>query len=274
MGRIETVFARANEQGRGTLGVFVTAGDPDLETSGRNLDAVVAGGADIIEFGMPFSGPMADGPAIQASSLRALRGGMTLEKTLAMAKAFRKRHSETPLILMGYYNPIYIYGAQKFLDEAAAIGVDGLIIVDLPPEEDEELCLPAKRAGLSFIRLVTPTSDEARLPEVLAEASGFVYYVSITGITGTKSAAGASIADAYNRIKSVTNLPVVTGFGIRTPEAAGEAATLSDGAVVGSAVIDIIANNLSDDGSTQDEIVQKIAAFVGDLTKGVAASQR
>ena len=274
MGRIETVFARANEQGRGTLGVFVTAGDPDLETSGRILDAVVAGGADIIEFGMPFSDPMADGPAIQASSLRALRGGMTLKKTLAMAKAFRKRHAETPLILMGYYNPIYIYGAQKFLDEAVAIGVDGLIIVDLPPEEDEELCLPAKRAGLSFIRLVTPTSDEARLPEVLAEASGFVYYVSITGITGTKSAASASIADAYNRIKSVTNLPVVTGFGIRTPEAAGEAATLSDGAVVGSAVIDIIANNLSDDGSTHDEIVQKIAAFVGDLTKGVADSQR
>ena len=199
---------------------------------------------------------------------------MTLKKTLAMAKAFRERHAETPLILMGYYNPIYIYGAQKFLDEAAAIGVDGLIIVDLPPEEDEELCLPAKRAGLSFIRLVTPTSDEARLPKVLAEASGFVYYVSITGITGTKSAAGASIADAYNRIKSVTNLPVVTGFGIRTPEAAGEAATLSDGAVVGSAVVDIIANNLSDDGSTHDEIVQKIAAFVGDLTKGVAASQR
>ena len=274
MGRIETVFARANDQGRGTLGVFVTAGDPDLKTSGRILDAVVAGGADIIEFGMPFSDPMADGPAIQASSLRALRGGMTLKKTLAMAKAFRERHAETPLILMGYYNPIYIYGAQKFLDEAAAIGVDGLIIVDLPPEEDKELCLPAKRAGLSFIRLVTPTSDEARLPKVLAEASGFVYYVSITGITGTKSAAGASIADAYNRIKSVTNLPVVTGFGIRTPEAAGEAATLSDGAVVGSAVVDIIANNLSDDGSTHDEIVQKIAAFVGDLTKGVADSQR
>ena len=272
MGRIEIAFARAKEQGRGTLGVFVTAGDPDLETSGRILDAVVAGGADIIEFGMPFSDPMADGPAIQASSLRALKGGMTLEKTLAMAMAFRKRHAEIPLILMGYYNPIYIYGSQKFLDKAAAIGVDGLIIVDLPPEEDGELCLPAKQAGISFIRLVTPTSDEARLPTVLAEASGFVYYVSITGITGTKSAAGASIADAYKRIKSVTDLPVVTGFGIRTPTAAGEAANLSDGAVVGSAVVDIIANNLSDDGSTHDEMVQKIAAFVGDLAKGVAAS--
>ena len=272
MGRIETAFARAKKQGRGTLGVFVTAGDPDLETSGRILDAVVAGGADIIEFGMPFSDPMADGPAIQASSLRALKGGMTLEKTLAMAMAFRERHAEIPLFLMGYYNPIYIYGSQKFLDKAAAIGVDGLIIVDLPPEEDGELCLPAKQAGLSFIRLVTPTSDEARLPTVLAEASGFVYYVSITGITGTKSAAGASIADAYKRIKSVTDLPVVTGFGIRTPKAAGEAANLSDGAVVGSAVVDIIAHNLSEDGSTHDEMVQKIAAFVGDLAKGVAAS--
>ena len=274
MGRIETAFARANEKGRGTLGVFVTAGDPDLETSGKILDAVVAGGADIIEFGMPFSDPMADGPVIQASSLRALRSGMTLEKTLTMAKAFRERHAETPLILMGYYNPIYIYGAQKFLDEAAEIGVDGLIIVDLPPEEDQELCLPAKRAGLSFIRLVTPTSNEARLPTILAEASGFVYYVSITGITGTKSAGSASIADAYNRIKTMTDLPVVTGFGIRTPEAAGQAATLSDGAVVGSAVVDIIANNLSDDGSSCDEIVQKIAAFVGDLAQGVAASKR
>ena len=274
MGRIEKAFARAREQGRGTLGVFVTAGDPDQETSSRILDAVVAGGADIIEFGMPFSDPMADGPAIQASSLRALKGGMTLDKTLKMAEAFRNRHAETPLILMGYYNPIYIYGAQKFLEKATAIGVDGLIIVDLPPEEDEELCLPAKQAGLNFIRLVTPTSDEARLPIVLAEASGFVYYVSITGITGTQSAGSASIADACKRIKSVTNLPVVTGFGIRTPEAAGEAANLSDGAVVGSAVVDIIANNLSDDGSTNDEIVQKIAAFVGNLAEGVAAKQR
>ncbi len=271
MGRIETAFAKAKEQGRGTLGVFVTAGDPNLEMSGKILDAVVAGGADIIEFGMPFSDPMADGPAIQASSLRALKGGMTLGKTLAMAKAFRERHANTPLILMGYYNPIYIYGTQKFLDEAAGIGVDGLIIVDLPPEEDEELCLPAKQAGLSFIRLVTPTSDQVRLPTVLAEASGFVYYVSITGVTGTKSAAGESIAEAYRRIKLVTDLPVVTGFGIRTAQAAGEAAALSDGAVVGSAVIDIIANNLPDDGGSNDEVVQKIAAFVGDLARGVAA---
>jgi len=217
---------------------------------------------------------MADGPAIQASSLRALKGGMTLAKTLEMAKAFRQRHSDTPLILMGYFNPIYIYGTAKFLDEAVAAGVDGLIVVDLPPEEDAELCLPAKAAGLSFIRLVTPTSDEKRLPAVLAEASGFVYYVSITGITGTKSAAGASIAEAYSRIKSFTDLPVVTGFGIRTPAAAAEAATLSDGAVVGSAVVDIIADGIASESPDHDAIVQKIAAFVGDLATGIAASKK
>lgn len=273
MGRIETAFAKAKEQGRGTLGVFITAGDPDIETSGKILDAVVSSGADIIEFGMPFSDPMADGPAIQASSLRALKGGMSLVKTLDMVKAFRQRHAETPLILMGYFNPIYIYGVQRFLDEAVAAGVDGLIVVDLPPEEDAELCLPAKAAGLSFIRLVTPTSDEIRLPTVLAEASGFVYYVSVTGITGTKSAAGASISDAYKRIKNVTDLPVVTGFGIRTPDAAAEASSLSDGAVVGSAVIDIIADNFSADGSGNDDMVQKIAAFVGELAHGVAAGK-
>jgi len=274
MGRIETAFAKAEEQKRGTLGVFVTAGDPDMETSARILDAVAEAGADIIEFGMPFSDPMADGPAIQASSLRALKGGMTLAKTLEMAKAFRQRRSDTPLILMGYFNPIYIYGTAKFLDEAVAAGVDGLIVVDLPPEEDAELCLPAKAAGLSFIRLVTPTSDEKRLPAVLAEASGFVYYVSITGITGTKSAAGASIAEAYSRIKSFTDLPVVTGFGIRTPAAAAEAATLSDGAVVGSAVVDIIADGIASESPDHDAIVQKIAAFVGDLATGIAASKK
>jgi len=272
MGRIETVFAQAKEQGRGTLGVFITAGDPDMETSGRILDAVVESGADIIEFGMPFSDPMADGPAIQASSLRALKNGMTLAKTLEMARRFRQKHAATPLILMGYFNPIYIYGVDKFLDEAVTAGVDGLIVVDLPPEEDQELCLPAKAAGLRFIRLVTPTSDEARLPAVLAEASGFVYYVSITGITGTKSAAGASIAEAYKRVRGFTDLPIVTGFGIRTPEAAAEAANLSDGAVVGSAVVDIIADNLSADGNG-DAIVQKIAAFVGDLAKEIAVGK-
>ena len=274
MGRIETAFAKAEEQKRGTLGVFVTAGDPDMETSARILDAVAEAGADIIEFGMPFSDPMADGPAIQASSLRALKGGMTLAKTLEMAKAFRQRHSDTPLILMGYFNPIYIYGTAKFLDEAVAAGVDGLIVVDLPPEEDAELCLPAKAAGLSFIRLVTPTSDEKRLPAVLAEASGFVYYVSVTGITGTASAAADSIYAAMTRIRKQTDLPIVTGFGIRTAAQAAEAASLSNGAVVGSAVVNIIADNLPDGTTTisadnRQEIIRKIAAFVADLSAAI-----
>ena len=270
--RIESAFARARSEDRGVLGVFVTAGDPDPATSQGILDALVDSGVDIVELGMPFSDPMADGPAIQAASLRALKGGMTLSGTLDMARGFRDRHPDTPLVLMGYYNPIYIYGVDAFLKDAVAAGVDGLIIVDLPPEEDDELCFPAKEAGLDFIRLVTPTSDAERLPVVLGTASGFVYYVSITGITGTRSAAGASISAAYERISSVTELPVVTGFGIRTPEQAGEAASLSDGAIVGSAVVDIIADNLNEDGSGSPEIVSKIAAFVSDLAKGVAAA--
>jgi len=270
--RIESAFARARSEDRGVLGVFVTAGDPDAATSQGILDALVDSGVDIVELGMPFSDPMADGPAIQAASLRALKGGMTLSGTLDMARGFRDRHPDTPLVLMGYYNPIYIYGVDAFLKDAVAAGVDGLIIVDLPPEEDDELCFPAKEAGLDFIRLVTPTSDAERLPVVLGTASGFVYYVSITGITGTRSAAGASISAAYERISSVTELPVVTGFGIRTPEQAGEAASLSDGAIVGSAVVDIIADNLNEDGSGSPEIVSKIAAFVSDLAKGVAAA--
>jgi len=270
--RIESAFARARSEDRGVLGVFVTAGDPDAATSQGILDALVDSGVDIVELGMPFSDPMADGPAIQAASLRALKGGMTLSGTLDMARGFRDRHPDTPLVLMGYYNPIYIYGVDAFLKDAVAAGVDGLIIVDLPPEEDDELCFPAKEAGLDFIRLVTPTSDAERLPVVLGTASGFVYYVSITGITGTRSAAGASISAAYERISSVTELPVVTGFGIRTPEQAGEAASLSDGAIVGSAVVDIIADNLIEDGSGSPEIVSKIAAFVSDLAQGVAAA--
>ena len=270
--RIESAFARARSGDRGVLGVFVTAGDPDAATSQGILDALVDSGVDIVELGMPFSDPMADGPAIQAASLRALKSGMTLSGTLDMARGFRDRHPDTPLVLMGYYNPIYIYGVDAFLKDAVAAGVDGLIIVDLPPEEDDELCFPAKEAGLDFIRLVTPTSDAERLPVVLGTASGFVYYVSITGITGTRSAAGASISTAYERISSVTELPVVTGFGIRTPEQAGEAASLSDGAIVGSAVVDIIADNLNEDGSGSPEIVSKIAAFVSDLAKGVAAA--
>ncbi|MEC8641476.1 MAG: tryptophan synthase subunit alpha [Pseudomonadota bacterium] len=272
--RIEAAFANARSENRGTLGVFVSAGDPDRETSAAILDALVEAKADIIELGMPFSDPMADGPAIQAASLRALKDGMTLAGTLEMARDFRARHRDKPLVLMGYYNPIYIYGVDAFLADAVAAGVDGLIVVDLPPEEDDELCLPAREAGLDFIRLVTPTSDAARLPVVLGTASGFVYYVAITGITGTRSAAADTISAAYSRISATTDLPIVTGFGIRTPEQAGEAASLSDGAVVGSAVVDIIADNLGADGRGTPEIVSKIAAFVGDLAKGVAAGGR
>ena len=268
--RIEAAFANARAANRGILGVFVSAGDPDRATSEAILDALVEAKVDLVELGMPFSDPMADGPAIQAASLRALKAGMTLSGTLEIAKAFRDRHPDTPLVLMGYYNPIYIYGVEAFLADAADAGVDGLIIVDLPPEEDDELCLPARAAGLDFIRLVTPTSDAERLPVVLGTASGFVYYVAITGITGTRSAGADSISAAYSRISAVTDLPVVTGFGIRTPEQAGEAASLSDGAIIGSAVVDIIADNLAADGSGTPEIVSKIAAFVGDLATGVA----
>ena len=268
--RIEAAFANARAADRGILGVFVSAGDPDRATSDAILDALVDAKVDIVELGMPFSDPMADGPAIQAASLRALKGGMTLAGTLEMAKGFRDRHPDTPLVLMGYYNPIYIYGVEAFLADAVAAGVDGLIVVDLPPEEDDELCLPARAAGLDFIRLVTPTSDAERLPVVLGTASGFVYYVAITGITGTRSAGADSISEAYARISSATDLPVITGFGIRTPEQAGQAASLSDGAIVGSAVVDIIADNLASDGTGTPEIVSKIAAFVGDLADGVA----
>ena len=268
--RIEAAFANARAADRGILGVFVSAGDPDRATSDSILDALVDAKVDIVELGMPFSDPMADGPAIQAASLRALKGGMTLAGTLEMAKGFRDRHPDTPLVLMGYYNPIYIYGVDAFLADAVAAGVDGLIVVDLPPEEDNELCLPARAAGLDFIRLVTPTSDAERLPVVLGTASGFVYYVAITGITGTRSAGADSISEAYARISSATDLPVVTGFGVRTPEQAGQAASLSDGAIVGSAVVDIIADNLASDGTGTPEIVSKIAAFVGDLADGVA----
>ena len=270
-GRIETIFANAKAAGRGTLGVFVTAGDPNAATTPALLDALVGAGVDFIELGMPFSDPMADGPAIQAASLRALKGGMTLAGTLQIAADFRKRHPDTPLILMGYYNPIYIYGNDRFIADAVTAGVDGLIIVDLPPEEDTELCLPAKKAGLKFIRLVTPTSDETRLPAILAEASGFVYYVSVLGITGTKSAAGDSISAAYQRIRSQTDLPIVAGFGIRTPAQAAEAATHTDGVVVGSAVVDIIATNLTDtrQNGIDDDIVQKVATFVGKLASAI-----
>lgn len=271
--RIEQKFAKAKSENRGTLGVFVSAGDPDRDTSEAILDSLVESGVDFIELGMPFSDPMADGPAIQAASLRAIDAGMTLAKTLDMARAFRQRHPDTPLILMGYFNPIYIYGRDKFLAEAVEAGVDGLIIVDLPPEEDSELCDPAIEAGLAFIRLVTPTTYGDRLRLVLQKAGGFVYYVAVAGITGTKSAAADTISAAIARIRAETDLPVVTGFGIRTADQAAEAAQLGDGAVVGSAVVDIIANG-AETGETGSALAAKVGTFTGELANAIANASK
>jgi len=224
------------------------AGDPDPDTSLQIIKALPKAGADIIEIGMPFTDPMADGPSIQAAGLRALKAGTTLKKTLAMVRAFRENDKATPLVLMGYYNPIYIYGVDKFLADAKSAGVDGLIIVDLPPEEDTELCLPALKAGLNFIRLATPTTDDKRLPAVLANTSGFVYYVSITGITGAAAADSEAVGEAVARIKRHTDLPVCVGFGIRTPEAAQAIAKRANGAVVGTALVDALRGSLDGEG--------------------------
>src|SRR5512143_3443928 len=236
--RIDRRFAALKKEGRAALVTFTMAGDPDYETSLAIAKALPKSGADIIELGMPFTDPMADGPSIQAAGLRALKAGTTLKKTLNIVRAFRTEDTATPIVLMGYYNPIYIYGVEKFLADAKAVGIDGLIIVDLPPEEDEELCLPALRAGVNFIRLATPTTDDKRLPAVLANTSGFVYYVSIMGITGTRSAADSEIATAVGRLKRHTDLPVGVGFGIRTPEQAATVAGIADAAVVGSAIVE------------------------------------
>ena len=251
--RIDARFAELKKQGRSAFVTFLMAGDPDPATSLEIIKALPKAGADIIEIGMPFTDPMADGPSIQAAGLRALKAGMTLKKTLAMVGEFRKGDNTTPLVLMGYYNPIYIYGVDKFLVDAKSAGVDGLIIVDLPPEEDAELCLPAMKAGLNFIRLATPTTDDKRLPAVLANTSGFVYYVSITGITGSASANTAVVGEAVARIKRHTKLPVCVGFGIRTPEAARGIAENADGAVVGTALVDALAASLDAAGQATAE---------------------
>jgi len=269
MSRISQCFANAAAKNRAVLGVFVTAGDPDEATSAALLDSLVENGADFIELGMPFSDPMADGPAIQAASLRAIKAGMTLQKTLDMAAAFRARHPDTPLILMGYFNPIYIYGQQAFITAALAAGVDGLIIVDLPPEEDEELCDAASAAGLSFIRLVTPTTLGSRLPVVVKKAGGFVYYVAIAGITGTKSAATDSIRSAFLRLREETDLPAVAGFGIRSAEQAAEVAAISDGVVVGSALVQKIEDAVESD--KRSELITDVGSFCASLS---AAMQR
>ena len=251
----------------------MTAGDPDYATSLAILRALPAAGADVIEMGMPFSDPMADGPAIQASGQRALRGGQTLKKTLAMVRAFRAGDADTPIVLMGYYNPIYSYGNERFLDDAKAAGVDGLIVVDLPPEADDELCLPAIQRGLNFIRLATPTTDDKRLPAVLANTSGFVYYVSITGITGMASPDAVKVAGAVARIKRHTILPVAVGFGVKTAAQAQAIGRDADGVVVGSALVDAVRRSLDGNGKATARTVTAVSALVRVLALGVRAAR-
>jgi len=271
--RIDNRFADLKRQGRAALVTFLTAGDPDAETSLAILKALPAAGADVIELGMPFTDPMADGPAIQASSQRALKAGQNMKKTLAMIRSFRAIDDATPIVLMGYYNPIYIYGVDRFLTDAKAAGIDGLIVVDLPPEEDDELCLPALKAGLNFIRLATPTTDDKRLPAVLANTSGFVYYVSITGITGMAAPDTSAVAAAVGRIKRHTKLPVAVGFGVKTAEQARTIAQGADGVVVGSALIDALKATLDGNGKAGKTSVAAVIKLVESLAAGVRAAR-
>ena len=272
--RIDRRFADLRTQGRAALVTFLTAGDPDFETSLAILRALPAAGADLVELGMPFTDPMADGPAIQMSSQRALKAGQTMSKTLEVARAFRQSDAATPLVLMGYYNPIYIYGVDRFLRDAKSAGVDGLIVVDLPPEEDEELCLPALKAGVNFIRLATPTTDDKRLPAVLANTSGFVYYVSITGITGAAMPDPANVAAAVARIKRHTSLPVAVGFGVRTAEQACVIASCADGVVVGSALVNALKASLDPDDKPTAKTVTVVINLVAELARGVRSARR
>lgn len=266
LSRIDRRFAALKAEGRAALVTFVTAGDPDLETSKAILKGLPGAGADIIELGMPFSDPMADGPAIQASSLRALKAGHKMRDTLAMVREFRETDQETPIVLMGYYNPIYVYPGEAFLDDAAAAGVDGLIVVDVPPEADGELCLPAIERGLNFIRLATPTTDDNRLKKVLKNTSGFLYYVSITGITGAASANPDEVRQEVARLKRATALPVAVGFGVRTPEQARAMAEGAEGVVVGSALVRAIEDTLTQDGAATGNTTDAVLSFVGRLS--------
>ncbi len=272
--RIDARFAQLNREGRPAFVTFLMAGDPDPATSLRIIKSLPGAGADIIEVGMPFTDPMADGPSIQAAGLRALRAGMTLRRTLELVRTFRRDDNETPVVLMGYYNPIYIYGVDKFLSDAKSAGVDGLIIVDLPPEEDTELCEPALKAGLNFIRLATPTTDDRRLPAVLANTSGFVYYVSVTGITGAAAADSKVVGEAVTRIKRYTRLPVCVGFGIRTQEAAQAIAAKADGAVVGTALVDALQSSLDPEGRATTKTVDAVAGVAASLARGVRAAKQ
>jgi tryptophan synthase alpha chain len=272
--RIDQRFAALAKEGRPALVTFTTAGDPDLDTSLAILRALPAAGADIIELGVPFSDPMADGPTIQASSQRALKAGQTLVKTLTMVRTFREADTTTPIVLMGYYNPIYIYGVDRFLADAKAAGVDGLIVVDLPPEEDAELCLPALKAGLNFIRLATPTTDDRRLPAVLANTSGFVYYVSITGITGAATPDAGRVAAAVARIKRHSSLPVAVGFGVKNAAQASAIAQHADGVVVGSALVDTLRATLDAHGKATAGTVKAVSGLVAELAAGVRSTKR
>ncbi len=271
--RIDRKFEALKAEGRPALVTYFMGGDPDFETSVRIMKALPGAGSDVIELGMPFSDPMADGPTIQMAGQRALKGGQTLVRTLQMARAFREEDDTTPIVMMGYYNPIYIYGVDRFLIDAKKAGIDGLIIVDLPPEMDEELCLPTLEAGLNFIRLATPTTDDKRLPKVLTNTSGFVYYVSKTGITGSAVASTGPVAEAVARIKSHTDLPVCIGFGIKTAEQAQNFGQAADGVVVGSAIVDAVANSLSADGSVSSDPVEAVAKLVRQLADGVRKSR-
>jgi tryptophan synthase alpha chain len=272
--RIDRCFAALANEGRAALVTYLMGGDPDPQTSLEVLRALSPAGADVIEIGIPFTDPMADGPSIQAAGLRALKAGMTLKKTLGLVRAFREQDDLTPLILMGYYNPVYVYGVERFLADAKSAGVDGLIIVDLPPEEDAELCLPALAAGLNFIRLATPTTDDRRLPAVLANTSGFVYYVSITGITGAATPDPSRVGAAVARIKRHTHLPVTVGFGVKNATNAEAIARQADGVAVGTALVDALKRSLDADNRATARTVAAVADLVADIAGGVRAARR
>ena len=271
--RIDRRFAALQAEGRAALVTYVMAGDPDCDSSLAILRALPQAGADVIELGMPFTDPMADGPAIQAAGLRALKAGQNMKKTLAAVRDFRDGDDATPVVLMGYYNPIYIYGVERFLADAKAVGIDGLIVVDLPPEEDSELCLPAMKTGLNFIRLATPTTDEKRLPTVLTNTSGFVYYVSITGITGAAAPDAGKVAAAVARIKRHTKLPVCVGFGVRTAAHARAIAEGADGVVVGSALVEAVRQSLGPDSKPTAATVAAVTDLARALAEGVRAAR-
>jgi tryptophan synthase alpha chain len=272
--RIAARFAELKKEGRAGLVVYLMAGDPDPETSLELFSGLAAAGVDLVEIGMPFSDPMADGPAIQAGGLRALKRGMTLRRTLDMVRKLRERDDATPYVLMGYYNPIYRYGAAAFPRDAVAAGIDGTIVVDLPPEEADELAVPARAAGLDIVRLATPTSDAGRLPAIVGGASGFIYYVAIAGITGTRSADAASVHDAVARLRRFTELPIAVGFGIKNPEQAAAVAQAADAAAVGSILVDRVAQNLDADGNAKPGLVDAVLADVAALAQGVRAARR